>query len=177
MMYMKHFAEQWIINEGHLRREGFALVLDERMLLERARRPEYFTTSLAKRYQSPDLNKLEPRWTKEALLQVFEQVVQTQAGFLIYDDLCQQFGEEVIDSMIEHHLLHLRPNREFSYDLPSAPDDKAIVTPMSPAARYAMKLILQEYGKLPTPKPREALPAEPPQGEATEPHASPAFRR
>ena len=82
---------------------------------------------------------------------MLQQLVHTQEGFLIRDELCQKIKQSVIDSMIEHHLLHLRPRKEFSYDLPSAPDNNAIVTPVSQADLYAMRLLLQEYGKLPKP--------------------------
>ncbi|OGT69663.1 MAG: hypothetical protein A3H43_05275 [Gammaproteobacteria bacterium RIFCSPLOWO2_02_FULL_42_9] len=151
MMHMKQLALQWTLNKGHLRREGFDLVIGALERLRRACRPEYFTESLARHYQSPDSREPEPKWSKDQLLEVLQQLVHTQEGFLIRDELCQKIKQSVIDSMIEHHLLHLRPRKEFSYDLPSAPDNNAIVTPVSQADLYAMRLLLQEYGKLPKP--------------------------
>ena len=34
----------------------------------------------------------------------------------MYDELCEQLGATVVDSFIEHNILHLRPTRRCTYD-------------------------------------------------------------
>ena len=81
------------------------------------------------------------------IIAVMQKLVKAESGFLIYDDLCKEHGRSVIDSMIEHNILHLRPTNYCSFDLPSQPKHKAIVTAESACGRIAMEDVLKELGK------------------------------
>lgn len=35
--------------------------------------------------------------------------LDTSKGFVMYDELCEELGATVVDSFIEHNILHLRP--------------------------------------------------------------------
>ena len=153
IMYLRKFALQWKLNRGQLQCEEFSLVRQENMRLYRAcNTPDYFARTFMQWYEDPEsVGKKPVLWTKELFLEIAQRLVSSPEGFLAYEPLCDEFNEDVINSLIKYHLLHLRPNKEFGYDLPSAPKNAAVVTAMSPSARYAMKLLLQEHGVLPTP--------------------------
>ena len=60
--------------------------------------------------------------------------------FLEYDQLCEKFGLEIMDSVIEYNLMHLRPTSALSFDVPL--HKIPIVIPESQAAKVAMENIL-----------------------------------
>ena len=91
--------------------------------------------------------KSVPQWNESKIIAVMQKLVKAESGFLIYDDLCKEHGRSVIDSMIEHNILHLRPTNYCSFDLPSQPKHKAIVTAESACGRIAMEDVLKELGK------------------------------
>ena len=57
-----------------------------------------------------------------------------------YIAICASYGSTVIDSLIEHNIVHLRPVGMCSYDIPL--HEEAIVTPESACGRIAMTLLL-----------------------------------
>ena len=68
---------------------------------------------------------------------------------MMYDELCDQFGATVVDSFIEHNILHLRPTRICMHDLPAVCYDKPVntgpvVTAESACGLYAMKYLYTE---------------------------------
>ena len=60
--------------------------------------------------------------------------------FLEYDQLCENFGLEIMDSMIEYNLMHLRPTSALSFDV--SLHKIPIVVPESQTAKVAMENIL-----------------------------------
>jgi len=75
---------------------------------------------------------------------MLDMITSAPNGFVPYKTLCDTLGDTVANSMIQHHLLHLRPNQEYYYDLSGVPDDEPVVTAESPTELFAMKLILDE---------------------------------
>jgi len=53
-------------------------------------------------------------------------------------------GQKVVNGFIAYNLLHLRPSKDFAYDLPEAPEYRVIVTAEMPASLVAMRLMLQD---------------------------------
>jgi len=94
-----------------------------------------------------DYNKSWPLWEKEHLINIMRKLV-CSGGFLVYSDLCEEFGGAVIDSFIEHNILHLCPTRQCSFDLPASfynmPLDVPIVTTELACGLYAMRLMFEQ---------------------------------
>ncbi len=178
IMYLRDFAFEWKFSRGRLQRNEFSLVQQESMGLYRAcNTPDYFVRTFMRWYEDPEgMSKKPVLWTKEQFLKIATKLVSAPEGFLVYKPLCNEFGEEVINSLIKYHLLHLRPNNKMGYDLPSAPDG-AIVTAMSSSARYAMKLLLQKHGisLMPTPESQTVKTATP--AETAEEISMPTMKR
>ena len=119
------YAAKYYITKGELVPENFHFVIQQRAKLDRALLAE------------------SAEWNKTTLLKVMAELIESEKGFLLYNKLCKEFGERVIDSIIKANILHLRPTGTLSYDLDNAPDE-AIVTADSPSCALAMKLILKE---------------------------------
>ena len=125
---LNKYAAEYYRKKGKLVPEDFSLVIQQGARLVRALLTE------------------SAEWNESDLLKVMEKVIESENGFLLYDELCKELGEVKIVSLIEANLLHLRPTPELSYDLENAPK-KMIVTADSPTSALAMKLILEEYSK------------------------------
>ena len=94
----------------------FPYVVQETAKLTRA----YYRLSDLTLYET---TKSCPLWTKENLVNIMSKLVSSE-GYMMYDDLCEQIGAPVVDSFIEHNILHLRPTRRCTHDLPAMFYDK-----------------------------------------------------
>ena len=76
-------------------------------------------------------------------------LVESKCAFVLYDTVCESVGKLAVDSLIQHNVLHLRPTKECSYDLPDQPENQGIVMPESVCGYVAMKYveILDELSK------------------------------
>ena len=119
---------------------GFPYVMQETAKLYKA----YYRPNEVSLYET---NKPQPLWTKEDLVIIMSKLVASE-GFLLYHDLCEKLGTMVVDSFIEHNVLHLRPTTLYMYDLPAAfyskQIDVPIVTAESACGLYAMRLVLNQ---------------------------------
>ena len=125
---LNKYAIEYYLNKGELVPEKFSHVIQQR-----ARLDEALVTA------SADWNKID-------LLKVMAKLIESENGFLLYHELCEELGKEKIVSLIKANLLHLRPTPKLSYDVENAPD-KVIVTAETPTSALAMKLILEESSK------------------------------
>ena len=127
------FMKEWCEEKGEgligKNLEDFSMVLQEQRRLIMA-------------LYSPTKFK-SPKWTKEELLGVMEML--TKCDSLCYNKLCEEFDKEVVDSMIECNLMHLRPTSSLAFDV--LPHNTPIVTAESQAAGVAMEKILSEFKK------------------------------
>ena len=82
-----------------------------------------------------------PKWTEDQLMQMMKMLVNSE-GFVEYKNVCDEFGKEVVHSMIEYNLLHLRSSSRLSFDVPE--HTEPVLTAESPCALVAMKLLLKE---------------------------------
>ena len=85
--------------------EKFSMVLQEQHRLMMASNPSRIFEEIK-----------PPKWTKTILLDAMELMMSDE--LLDYDTLCGKFGKEVVNSMIEYNLMHLRPTCTLSYDMP-----------------------------------------------------------
>ena len=67
-----------------------------------------------------------------------------QHKFLLYDELCDYLGENAVNSLIAHNLMHLRLTKLISFDLQDQEDGIAVVTPETPCGYVAMERVLQK---------------------------------
>ena len=92
----------------------------------------------------PQKDALPPQlWTKEEFIDLMRALTSNGKPYLVYDDLCLQKGKQLVDSFIANNILHLRPGREFAYDL-DVEQGTPIVTAESPAAHFAMRALLKK---------------------------------
>jgi hypothetical protein len=133
MFSLQNYFQQLILSQGTLRPEGFSLARAE-------------GSKIIKAFYSEENREL---WQQDQLTQMMSKLTSAEGGFLVYKDLCAELGQSVIDAFIAQNLLHLRPTRDYAYDIPNAPYDKEIVTAETPAALYAMRRFLKD---LPTEK-------------------------
>ena len=71
------------------------------------------------------------------------EFIESKRGFLYYENACNRFGKVYIDSLVEKNLVHLRPTKQFSYDLILQEDGVPVITPETPCGLIAMKKILE----------------------------------
>lgn len=92
----------------------------------------------------------KPIWTREQFIEVMKKLVNSDGGFLIYEDLCNEIGQSVVDALIDYNLLHLRPSKQFNYDLPNYDATKSVLTAETRSSLVAMKKVLEdiEQGKI-----------------------------
>eukprot|EP01067_Filipodium_phascolosomae_P004662 Filipodium_phascolosomae@DN2795_c0_g1_i7.p1 len=86
-------------------------------------------------------------WTRDQFTAMMKKLVDSKTGFLVYEDLCKEMGDDVVDAFIDNNLLHLRPSRNFAYDLPAHTTEKAILTADTPSSLIAMKRMLADIDK------------------------------
>ncbi len=131
---LEQYYSEYYLSKGDLTPISFSVVRAERALLVRALRKgdlEQYVTGE------------ENLWTKSDFLTIIGQLVSANGNFLVYDELCDQFGEKTVKSLIQSNILHLRPTKKHAYDIPNHPDN-AIVTAETPSSLLAMKKILTE---------------------------------
>jgi len=131
---LEQYFSDYCLSKGALVPAKFYLVRAERVVLVRAFRKS------ERRFDHQKLLE-PPRWSKEAFVKIIKMLVDAKGNFLVYDDLSKEFGESVVDALIEENILHLRPTEEHSYDIPNHPDS-AIVTAETPSSLLAMKRML-----------------------------------
>ena len=109
---------------------NFSMVLQEERKLERALTPN-------KTFEEYD----PPRWNRDILIDMMKMMAASPGGIIEYSGVCTKFGEDIVNSVIEYNLMHLRPRHYLTFDIPY--HRKPVVTPESPAAFAAMKLLLK----------------------------------
>ena len=50
-----------------------------------------------------------PRWTEDDLVKIMEMLIGAESNIVKYQNACQAFGKQVIDSMIKYNLIHMHP--------------------------------------------------------------------
>ena len=95
-------------------------------------------------YPSDDLamhesGKSVPFWKTEDLYSVTRKVVKS--GAVSYRTLCKEKGMRVIDSLIEHNIIHLRPTKR---NMGKNRIKGAVVTAESGCGLYAMDYMLKQ---------------------------------
>ena len=71
-----------------------------------------------------------------------KMITESQYGYVSYSELCKSLGSSVVDSFIEHNILHLQPVGLCSYDLELPAE--AVVTPESTCGHIAMQNLLKK---------------------------------
>lgn len=66
-----------------------------------------------------------PKWTKADSIKVMEKMVSSELGMIEYNCTCKLVGQEVMNSMIEYNLIHMRPISWLSFDFPI--NERAII--------------------------------------------------
>ena len=108
--------------------ENFPFFIQELNKLTKA----YFPSS--SKFHSHEIGKSEPQWNGNHLLRVMEELVESPPG-ISYFHLCNTLGKPIIDSLIEHNVIHLRPTSQCCFDIKKGD----IVTAESPCGLNAMK--------------------------------------
>ena len=86
--------------------------------------------------------KSKPKWKEDDLINIVDELVSAESGYVYYDDLCESVGQDIIDSLIEYNVLHLRPYFVLCKDLVPLPiASRAIVTPESQIGLFAMRAL------------------------------------
>lgn len=116
-MFLLRNLFEYVTISGSTDLHGFPYFKQERTKFIKAIYPSYLGHYL----------KSTPQWNQEQIILVMKELVNAKSGFLIYDDLCKEYGRSVIDSMIEHNILHLRPTSYYSFDLPNQPKTKKLL--------------------------------------------------
>ena len=83
------------------------------------------------------------------MVKVIKKFDESKCGYLDYNTMCKEV-DEILESMIEYNVIHLRPYFKLCSDLNPAPQPtKAIITAESPVELFAMKNLIPElYRKL-----------------------------
>ena len=141
-MFLLHEMYQDYIVGGIHPTESF-YIYQARMRLFKSLAPENFFFH--------DPLKSKPRWKKEHSTYIFQKLVESEGGYIYFEDVCQEIDEEIIESLIEYNIIHLRPYfSSFCKDLIPCPKlHKAIIIAESPVSLYAMKELvtsLQQQG-------------------------------
>jgi len=66
-------------------------------------------------------------------------LVESNAGYVKYDDLYKEMRAATVESLIEHSIIHLRPTSRCSFDLLLFSANTPIITAESACRLYAMK--------------------------------------
>jgi AAA+ ATPase superfamily predicted ATPase len=139
MYLLKKYFNQYIQKEGkNFEKDDFFLIGIERAKL---------TNALFKNGNGSVSSHTEngkPIWTREQFITVMKKLVNAEGGFLIYEDLCEEIGQSVVDALINYNLLHLRPSKDFTYDLPDYDATKAVLTAETPSSLVAMRKMLED---------------------------------
>jgi len=138
MFLLSHYIKDYLIAEGKFEPKNFFLVRQERTRLVRAIWKDLGQIGALTSQDS------KPEWSKDQLYQMMELLVKSPDGFLEYENLCVTMTQKVVDSFIHYKILHLRSSKEFAWDIPNAPIERAIVTAETPSAIEAMRQLLNE---------------------------------
>ena len=134
MFLMNLFIEEYCEEKGGRIGENpyqFSMVLQELRKLYAAFDP-------TKTFQE---NK-PPRWSKGDITSIMKMLVNSKLGVVQYNSACDSIGKDIINSMIEYNLIHMRPTSRLSFDVPE--HKRPIITAESPAALAAMKMLVNE---------------------------------
>ena len=137
MFSLENYVAEYSRSKGQLRPTGFSLVRAERAKL---------TNALFRSGNGPASSHTENGeavWTREQFVTMMKKLTESKSGFLVYNNLCEEMGQKVVDAFIAYNLLHLRPSKDFAYDLPEAPEDLSIVTAETPSSLVAMRRVLE----------------------------------
>ncbi|WAQ89701.1 hypothetical protein PtA15_11A392 [Puccinia triticina] len=74
------------------------------------------------------------------------QLLLDSPGYLPYANIVKEFGNAIVEEMIERNFLHYRPSADFSRDLISPPSEPVVTAQSEPALR-AMEALLKEFAK------------------------------
>ena len=138
MFLLSNYFNDYLLANGKFEPKSFFLVRQERTRLVRAIWKNLGQIETSTSHDS------KPEWSKDQLYQMMELLVNSPDGFLEYENLCLTMTDKVVDSFIHYNLLHLRPSKEFAWDIPNAPTERAIVTAETPSAIEAMRQLLNE---------------------------------
>jgi hypothetical protein len=126
--YLKEFAITHIAGM-EFTPDDFQFVRNEWRRLTDALRPD-------------ELSEPNILWTREQFIELMTDLTTSGQGFLLYSTLENKWGKKVVDSLIAYNVLHLRPGRNFAFDI-DPPRRGSVVTAESPAAHYAMRVLLE----------------------------------
>ena len=115
--------------------ENFPFFIQELNKLTKA----YFPSSW--KFCSHEIGKSEPQWNGNHLLKVMEELVESPPG-VSYFNLCDTLGKPIIDSLIEHNVIHLWPTSQCCFDIDIKKGD--IVTAETPCGLNAMKRMVEK---------------------------------
>jgi len=135
MFLMKTFFWENVVRNGTVQPGNFFMITQERAKLSKALFPEETNDTLL--------------WTRDQFFSIMEKLVNSKMGFLNYNDVCKEVGKAVVDSLIYYSLLHLRPTRSLTNDLPDHKEDTPVVTAETPCALIAMRQLVQERNACP----------------------------
>ncbi|MFI5343530.1 MAG: ATP-binding protein [Chlamydiales bacterium] len=121
----------------------FSLVSAERRQLMNAFFGSTFFPYGPNPYINPSSAPSEPRWERNDFVKLLEMLVNSEDGFILYADLCDEIGKSIVDDFIETNIIQFRPSRCYSNDIPNHPTE-AIITPKTASAMIAMKEILRD---------------------------------
>lgn len=127
---MKKFYWDYVIRSGMTQPRNFFMITQEK-------------AKLTKALFSGETNN-RPLWTRNQFLLIMEKLVNSETGFLNYNDICEEVGKAAVDSLIQDSLLHLRPTVSISNDLPDHKENIPVVTAETPCGLIAMKHMVQE---------------------------------
>lgn len=108
--------------------ENFSMVLQEQRKLIRALDPIKTFEEIG-----------PPKWQRDELLKMIK-LLTSHRGIIDYSHLWSNFGEAIVNSVIEYNLMHIRPTATMAFDAPW--HDMPIITPELPAAKVAMIRVL-----------------------------------
>jgi hypothetical protein len=134
----KYFGQYAQKIDGEFHKEDFFMVGAERAKLINALFKNGNGTS------SSHTEDGAPFWTREQFISLMEKLVNAEGGFLIYEELCKDVGQSVVDALIDYNLLHLRPSKNFTFDLPEYDGAKSVLTAETPSSFVAMQKVLKD---------------------------------
>lgn len=133
---LKKFFHECILKEGRLKLypEEFSRVVEAKAKLSRAINRG-----------RPDDTRI---WNNEQFFAIIKKLTDSKGAFLYYDHICEEFGEHIIDALISHNVLHLRPTISLSNDFPGHNTPQPVVTAENQCNLIAMNKIVAKL--LPT---------------------------
>jgi len=137
MFLLRKYLHEHYQSRGQLVPSGFSLVGSERVHLLNA----YYDAGKHTPYANYS------SFNQSQLTSLFQRLVDAKNGFIVYDDLCDDLGKDVVDALIACNCIHLRPSKTCTYDIPEAPENVAIVTAETQSSLFAMKLVLERLRK------------------------------